>query len=118
MKKFFVIILLFLLTIFNLSPVIFADDEDFLEETILVNSDTLKQIPKDLNINSRACVVIDRNSNTILYGKNQFDKKKMASTTKIMTAIVIIENCNLSNTVEISKKAAGTGGSRLRITLW
>ena len=37
----------------------------------------------------------------------------MASTTKIMTATIIIENCNLNDTIEISKKAAGTGGSRL-----
>ena len=37
----------------------------------------------------------------------------MASTTKIMTAIVTIENCNLDTSIEVSKKAAGTGGSRL-----
>ncbi len=37
----------------------------------------------------------------------------MASTTKIMTATVVIENISLDKTVEISKKAAGTGGSRL-----
>lgn len=37
----------------------------------------------------------------------------MASTTKIMTAIVTLENCNLSQVVTISSKSAGTGGSRL-----
>ena len=37
----------------------------------------------------------------------------MASTTKIMTAIVVIENSNLNDVVTISSKAAGTGGSRL-----
>ena len=37
----------------------------------------------------------------------------MASTTKIMTAIVVLENSNLADIVEISKKAGGTGGSRL-----
>ena len=49
----------------------------------------------------------------ILYGKNENSQVKMASTTKIMTAIVIIENGNLKDTVEVSKKAASTGGSRL-----
>ena len=39
----------------------------------------------------------------------------MSSTTKIMTAIVVIENTNLNNVVEISSKAAGIGGSRLKI---
>ena len=35
------------------------------------------------------------------------------STTKIMTATIIIENCDLSQSVTVSKKAASTGGSRL-----
>lgn len=65
------------------------------------------------NTNSRSCVVIDRNSNTILYGKNETQKRKMASTTKIMTATIIIEKFDLKDTIEVSKKAAGTGGSRL-----
>ena len=64
-------------------------------------------------INSRSAVVIDRNTNTILYGKNENEKRKMASTTKIMTATIIIENCNLNDIVTISKKSASTGGSRL-----
>ena len=37
----------------------------------------------------------------------------MASTTKIMTAIIVLENYDLNKQAEISKKAAGTGGSRL-----
>ena len=37
----------------------------------------------------------------------------MASTTKIMTAIIVLERCNLDDIVTVSSKAAGTGGSRL-----
>ena len=37
----------------------------------------------------------------------------MASTTKIMTAIVVLENSNMTDVVTINAKAAGTGGSRL-----
>ena len=66
-----------------------------------------------LNLNARSCVVLDRNSKKIIFGKNEYNRVKMASTTKIMTATVIIENCDLSQTVTVSKKAAGTGGSRL-----
>lgn len=66
-----------------------------------------------LDLNSRSCVVIDRLSKNILYGKNEGNQVKMASTTKIMTAIVVLENCSLDQTVEVSKKAANTGGSRL-----
>ncbi len=114
------IILLFFISIF-ISSYVFADDispsddtfdiSDILGdlESIETASDTT-QLP---TINSRAYVVIDRKSNTILVGKNENQKKKMASTTKIMTALVVIEHSNLSDIVEISKKAASTGGSRL-----
>ena len=67
----------------------------------------------NLNLNARSYIVLDRTSKKILYGKNEFNKVKMASTTKIMTATIVLENCDLSKTVIISKKAAGTGGSRL-----
>lgn len=65
------------------------------------------------NINSRSYVVIDRNTNKILISKNENEKRKMASTTKIMTGIIIIENCNLLQETKISKKAANVGGSVL-----
>ena len=67
----------------------------------------------NLNLNARSCIILDRTSKKILFGKNEYNKVKMASTTKIMTATIILENCDLSKTVTISKKAAGTGGSRL-----
>ena len=114
------IMLFFFIFIFTYSYV-FADDlspveDDFDISEILGDIESMETSTDGLEIptiNSRAYVVIDRKSNTILVGKNENQKKKMASTTKIMTALVVIENCNLSDTVEVSKKAAGTGGSRL-----
>ena len=114
------IMLFFFIFIFTCSYV-FADDlspaeDDFDISEILGDIESTETSSDNLEIptiNSRAYVVIDRKSNTILVGKNENQKKKMASTTKIMTALVVIENCNLSDTVEVSKKAAGTGGSRL-----
>lgn len=76
-----------------------------------------KNITAEEKINSRAYVVIDRNSNTILLGNNEHQKRKMASTTKIMTATIILENCNLKETIEISRQAANVGGSRLGLKL-
>ena len=64
-------------------------------------------------INSRSAIVFDRNSKQVLFGKNENEKRKMASTTKIMTAIIVIENAKLDDIVKVSAKAAGTGGSRL-----
>ena len=67
----------------------------------------------DLSINARSYVVLDRKSKKVLIGENEYTKAKMASTTKIMTATIILENCNLDDIVTISKKSANTGGSRL-----
>lgn len=111
------ILVLFSILSLGLSTFSLCDDID--EEVIDVNAEILETAsPTQSEIklpetNSRACVVIDRKTNTILYGKNEKQKRKMASTTKIMTATIIIENCNLDETIEVSKKAAGTGGSRL-----
>ena len=97
----------------------FADDEIEEYNKKIDNNEINKTIETSANlndepkINSSSAVVIDRKSKNIIYGKNENVKKAMASTTKIMTAMVVIQNTNLNNTVEISKKAAGTGGSRL-----
>lgn len=117
-NKFFIIFYIFLILTIQLTPKSSCDDTDD-NEIININAEIVssnvnsQNTQKVLETNSRACVVIDRNSNIVLYGKNENTKRKMASTTKIMTATIIIENCNLDETIEVSKKAAGTGGSRL-----
>jgi len=112
-KIYRVLICLFLIIFSYIFPV-FADEED-LENPIDFSSITSSssEIITEPSINSRAAIVLDRKSGLILYGKNENEKRKMASTTKIMTAIVVIENANLESIVTISQKAAGTGGSRL-----
>ena len=67
-------------------------------------------------INARHAVILDRNSQTILYGKKEKQECKMASTTKIMTAIVVIETTNLNDIVTVSSKAARTGGSKVGLS--
>ena len=67
-------------------------------------------------INARHAIIFDRNSKKAIYGKKETEICKMASTTKIMTAIVVIENSDLNKVVEISSKSSGTGGSRLGLS--
>lgn len=43
---------------------------------------TLNELPK---VNARNCIVLDRSSKTVLYGKAENEKCKMASTTNIVT---------------------------------
>ena len=67
----------------------------------------------ELRLNVRNAVVVDRKSNRVILGKQENKRVAMASTTKIMTAIVTVENANLNDEVLVSGKAAGIGGSRL-----
>ena len=67
--------------------------------------------PDETKITSTAAILMEQDTKRVLYGKNHRSKVKIASTTKVLTAIVAIENKDLSDMVLISKKAAGTGGS-------
>jgi D-alanyl-D-alanine carboxypeptidase (penicillin-binding protein 5/6) len=59
--------------------------------------------------------LIDGDSGRVLYEKNEDERIAPASTTKIMTCMLAIENSNMDDTVTISGKAARTGGSNLGI---
>ena len=102
-----------LLVIVCISGTVYSDEIDtdklIWEDDVLQTSNTSEE-PK---LNSRAAVIYDRKSKKVIWGKKENEKRPMASTTKIMTAIVVLENANLSDTVTVSKKSAGTGGSRL-----
>ena len=70
------------------------------------------------SLNSRKVIVYDRLSGKKVYGKNENKETAMASTTKIMTAIIVIENCkNFNDIVVIPAKAANIGGSRLKLNV-
>jgi len=112
MKKIFYSILIFLLILLNFSNVC-ADDVDNevdFEDTIEVTASNVSELPKT---NSRRYIVYDRISKSMIIGKNEDVKSAMASTTKIMTTIVILEKADLNEKVTVSAKAGGTGGSRL-----
>lgn len=96
--------------------VIYADDEleENLEEKELSEViNVASKIIAEPIINSRIGIIYDRKSGKVIWGKNENKRSAMASTTKIMTCIVVIENADLNAEVKVSAKAAGIGGSRL-----
>lgn len=64
-------------------------------------------------ISSESAVLIDAESGRVLYEKNAYEKRGMASTTKIMTALVVLENAKLDEIVTVSYNAAVTEGSSM-----
>ena len=67
----------------------------------------------NINVNSKNVIAIDRKSLSILFEKNGNNSIPMASTTKIMTCIVALENSSLDSIVTVSKEASKINGSTL-----
>lgn len=114
----FKIILILLILINICVPTIYADDGDEeelneIEMQEIVESATKPAIEPVLN--SKSAIIYDRTTKKVIWGKNEYKKKAMASTTKIMTAIVVLENAKLTDIVTVSKKADNTGGSSLKL---
>ncbi len=61
--------------------------------------------PSDTGIQSEAGIVVDVDSGAVLFGQNIHVQKAPASITKILTALVVIENSNLDDTVTFSHDA-------------
>ena len=111
---FYKIFFIFFIFFFSFNYIVFADD---INEEILYYFPSSIEVSSNIDnqptLNSKSAIIYDRISGSILFGKNENQKRKMASTTKIMTAIIVLERCNLDDIVTVSSKAAGTGGSRL-----
>ena len=65
----------------------------------------------DITVSAHAAALIDADSGRILWTKNADEQMSMASTTKIMTALVAIENADIKGEVVIPAKAVGVEGS-------
>ncbi len=60
----------------------------------------------NIQLYAHSAVLMDADSGRILYGKNEREKLPMASTTKIMTCILALENADLEDAAEVSAYAA------------
>lgn len=58
----------------------------------------------ELNLYSKSCILIERSTNRVAYEKNAYEKLYPASTTKLLTAILAIEKCNLTDTIVITNE--------------
>ena len=115
MKKMLCVFLAMTLMFYSYN-IVYADDiieDEFNQKDLQDIIETSSKTSDELTLNSRIAVAFDRNSNKVIWGKDENKRTAMASTTKIMTSIIVAENSNLDDIVTISAKAAGTGGSRL-----
>jgi len=58
------------------------------------------------NLNAKYALLMDASNRRVLFEKSGYEKVPMASTTKIMTLLIALENANLNDVVKVSKYAA------------
>ncbi|WP_250277821.1 D-alanyl-D-alanine carboxypeptidase family protein [[Clostridium] colinum] len=85
MKKFIIFFLVFFILSNN---IVLADNKE-----------------KIVKVDAKSAILMDYETGRVLFAKNETEPMAMASTTKIMTAILAIENGNLEDTVKVSKNA-------------
>lgn len=61
--------------------------------------------PSDVSVQAEGAIVMDADTGTVLWGQNIHNEYFPASITKIMTALLVIENCDLDETVTFSHNA-------------
>ena len=64
-------------------------------------------------ISAQKAILVDGNTGRVLYEKNADSQSLIASTTKIMTALVICEQCNVLDRMRIPREAVGVEGSSM-----
>ncbi len=93
----------FCLVLTSLTPVHAQEDWEVLPEGV------------DLSLYATAAVLMDADSGRVLYGKNADAVMAMASTTKIMTCILVLENTSLDEMVTVSSYATSMPKVKLYI---
>lgn len=77
----------------------------FIVMVVLFNTSYVLADSQKPNLVSKAAILMDNKTGKILYAKNENEKMYPASTTKIMTAILTLENCHLDEVVTVSYDA-------------
>lgn len=77
-------------------------DGEVLTEYVESEQSTPENIP---NIGCKGVYLIHPETGKVLFQKNPYEKMYPASTTKIMTALMALENCDMDDTAVVSKKA-------------
>ncbi|WP_270179107.1 D-alanyl-D-alanine carboxypeptidase family protein [Alkalihalobacillus sp. CinArs1] len=68
---------------------------------------------KGVSVSARSAILMEQDTGRILYEKDAYTQRRIASITKIMTAILAIESGKMNENVEVSSRASGTEGSSL-----
>jgi D-alanyl-D-alanine carboxypeptidase (penicillin-binding protein 5/6) len=84
-----------------------------LDEPIVISAPSTGDQPQPPLVTAHAAIVVDMETGSILYSRDADKQVDMASTTKMMTAILILESMSLDEKVKVPAAAVGVAGSIL-----
>ncbi len=70
----------------------------------------------EISLEARAAILIERESGRVLMAQNADTRYPMASTTKIMTALIAVEHCDMDEIVTAGKNASGVTGTSIYLS--
>lgn len=96
-------------------PAVLAGILFFNGMSLSANADPLETAPP-FELTAPACQLIEANTGTVIFEKNADEQRQVASVTKLMTVLLLLERIDrgelaLTDTVTVSKNAASTTGS-------
>lgn len=86
------ILLFILILIININSIVYADE---------------------IKLNATSAILVEVSTGKVLYERNSNEKRYPASITKIMTAILVLENCNLNDKAVVTQDALNNIPSRI-----
>lgn len=104
-KSFFVQIFLIIILLFPLFSTAAQATEIESGQTTAqseTQGENTEEETKELNLYAKSCILIERSTGRVAYEKNADDTIYPASTTKLLTAIIALEHCNLDDKVTIN----------------
>lgn len=84
---------------------------------IIIAFPKISYADENLELFARSAILIDASNGRVLYEKDAYTEYPMASTTKIMTCLYILENANLDDIVTVSQNAVNQPKVRLGMSV-
>ena len=101
------------------ASILFEEDVEGMEDEIIITEDReINDVDNSLvldklRVNARNAIAIDGTTRQILYEQNCYEVVPMASTTKILTALVALNEGDLDRELTVTKNAASIRGSKV-----
>ncbi len=83
----------------------YISSPEFISSGVSLGND-ISSIPNDESITAGSALIVDETGENILYQKDMYKRIYPASVTKVMTALLVLENCDMKERVKFSHEAA------------